>query len=322
MGKREFENIPKRIYMGVVNIAGTNLSCAVLNDGTRVLTAKAVFDAFKRPRRGKSAGDQRAENMPSFIDANNLKPYTYAVFGGGPENMEVRYTSKNGQVSYVGYDATILPKLCEVYLRARDANALTDAQKPLAVISDVLMRSFAQIGIIALIDEATGYQEQREKDELQKLLAVYVSKELLPWVKTFPDEFYIELFRLRGWTYKGKPKSPYVGVLTNYLVYDRLPNEVVEELKRLNPIQDSGHRKHQLFRHLNTNPGYIQLRTLILSDIAMMRGFDTWDEFNKVYQKSYKIEKPLKSESEMSDSDASQISFEEIAASDGIKKEK
>lgn len=316
MDKHEFENLPKRIYMGVVNIAGTNLSCAVLDDGTRVLTAKAIFDAFKRPRRGRSAGDQRAANMPSFIDANNLKPFTYAVFGGGPEGMEVRYTAKNGQVSYIGYNATILPKICEVYLRARDANALTDAQKPLAVISDVLMRSFAQIGIIALIDEATGYQEQREKDELQKLLSIYVSKELLPWTKTFPDEFYIELFRLRGWTYKGKPKTPYVGVLTNYLVYDRLPKEVVDELKHLNPVQESGHRKHQLFRHLNTNPGYMQLRAQILSDIAMMRGFDTWDEFNKVYRRSYNIEESLKPENEISNSDASQISFKEIGVSD------
>lgn len=119
--------LPTRDYTGVVNIGGKDLNCAVLSDGTRVLTASSVFKAFGRPRRGKSSGDQRAANMPSFIDANNLKPFTDAVFGCGSEfDMEVQFTPKNGTRIYTGYKAEILPLICDVYLQARDAGVLTD----------------------------------------------------------------------------------------------------------------------------------------------------------------------------------------------------
>ena len=63
------------------------------------------------------------------------------------------------------------------------------------------MRAFARVGITALVDEATGYQYEREHDELQKILKAYISEELLPWQKRFPDIFYKELFRLNGWNY-------------------------------------------------------------------------------------------------------------------------
>ena len=68
----------------------------------------------------------------------------------------------------------------------------------MAVAADMLMRSFAKVGIIALVDEATGYQDKREKDALQELLSIYLTEEKLKWAKTFPDEFYKHLFRLRG----------------------------------------------------------------------------------------------------------------------------
>jgi hypothetical protein len=73
-----------------------------------------------------------------------------------------------------------------------------------------LVRAFAKVGIVALVDEATGYQYDREKDALQKILEQYISPELLPWEKRFPDEFYREIFKLKGWdfTVNGINKRP------------------------------------------------------------------------------------------------------------------
>jgi hypothetical protein len=48
---------------------------------------------------------------------------------------------------------------------------------------------FARVGIIALVDEATGYQEVRDHEALQEILKRYISEELLVWVRTFPMEF-------------------------------------------------------------------------------------------------------------------------------------
>ena len=180
----------------------------------------------------------------------------------------------------------------DIYLSARDDGVLTENQKPLAEVSDVLIRSLAKVGITALIDEATGYQKEREENELQLLLSKYIAEEFLPWVKTFPDEFYIQMFRLKRWDYKGHLKTPYVWVLTNYLVYEKLPNGVLDELKRLNPIiKDKRYRKYRHHQRLSKEQGYTCLEKHISTVITRMRGFDTWNEFNKVFSKAFDIPK-------------------------------
>jgi hypothetical protein len=39
-----------------------------------------------------------------------------------------------------------------------------------------LLRGFARVGIIALVDEATGFQRDRTKDALSKILEAYIAK--------------------------------------------------------------------------------------------------------------------------------------------------
>lgn len=286
-------NLPKRIYSGTVSIAGHELGCAVLDDKTRVLTSSAIFSAFGRSRKGKS-NDGRLSAMPSFLDAKNLEPYIKNVFPDGID-MSVEFVSKNGNVIYTGYNAEILPLICEVYLQADDAGILTDSQKPLAEASGILVRALSKVGITALIDEATGYEKDREADELQQLLSIYVSAELLPWTKVFDDEFYKEIFRLKGWEYNGHYRNSYVGKITNFLVYNRLPKPVVDRLKELNPIIKSisgkNYRKHRLHQRLTKEEGYIKLKELIAADMALMRVYDDndWDTFEKAYRKSYKV---------------------------------
>lgn len=293
MATAESQAYPIRTYSGTVNIGGKELGCAVLDDGTRVLTSTAVFKAFDRPRKGKGIADQRAANMPSFVDANNLKPYSDEVFQGGP-GFEIKYTSKNGKMVYTGYNAEILPLICEVYLKARDADVLTESQKPLAVVSDILMRSLAKVGITALIDEATGYQEDRDRDELQRILAAYISAEFMPWTKRFPDEFYIELFRLKGWEYKGKPKPAIVGKITNTLIYEQLPDGVLEELKTKNPkSSDTGKRKHRFHQLLTYDTGIPHLDKHIASVVTLMKISNTWEDFISLFNKRFGLDSQM-----------------------------
>jgi len=54
---------------------------------------------------------------------------------------------------------------------------------------DVLMRGLAHVGIVALVDEATGYQYDRASKLLKRFLSSSFSKELLRWAKTFPMSF-------------------------------------------------------------------------------------------------------------------------------------
>ena len=276
---------PKVSYSGKVTIGKKELSCAVLDNGERILTNTAIFQAFDRPRKGKPSEEYRLKNVPAFITANNLKPYIEREFND--EDFSIEY-ERNGRI-LTGYKAEILPRICDIYLSARDDGVLTENQKPLAIASDILMRSLAKVGIVALIDEATGYQYERDARALQELLAQYVAKEFLPWVKTFDDEFYIQMFRLRGWDYNGRFKTPYAGVLTNFLVYNRLPQGVLEELKKNNPILDKGYRKYKLHQGLTKDKGYTHLKQHLSTVTTMMKGFDTWDEFEPVFRKAFNI---------------------------------
>lgn len=276
---------PKVLYSGKVSIGNKELSCAVLNDGTRILTNTAVFQAFDRPRKGKSSEEGRLQNVPAFITANNLKPYIERELQ--EDDYSVEY-ERSGRI-LTGYKAEILPRICDIYLSARDDGVLTENQKPLAVASDILMRSLAKVGIVALIDEATGYQYERDARALQELLSQYIAKEFLPWVKTFDDDFYIHMFRLRGWDYNGRFETPYAGVLTNFIVYNRLPQGVLEELKKNNPILSSGYRKYKLHQGLTKDKGYTHLKQHLSTVITMMKGFDTWEEFEPVFRKAFNV---------------------------------
>lgn len=289
----EKEPILKATHQGVLKIGEKELLCAVLEDGTRVIQRKAVFLAFNRPERGNIKVGSRALNMPSFIDANNLQPFISEEL----KNLitfPVKYISRTGRV-LDGFKAEIIPLLCEVYLSAREGDILIKKQLPLAQASEIIVRSLSKVGIIALVDEATGYQADRDKDELQKFLALYLSEERLKWAKMFPDEYYRQLFRLRGWRYSPlsvrRPKL--VGRLTNELVYEKLPANALEELRRLNPVKNkkTWRREATHFQHLSADIGQPDLRDHLLQLIAIMRVSPNWGAFKRLFARAFPADK-------------------------------
>jgi hypothetical protein len=147
----------------------------------------------------------------------------------------------------------------------------------------MLIRGFARVGIISLVDEATGYQRDRAKDALARILEAFIAKELQPWIKTFPDDFYEELFRLRGLDFpRDTVRRPqYFGHLTNDIVYKRLAPGVLEELKRTAPKLPSGRRKGTLQQQLTPDLGHPLLREHLAKVTTIMKLSDDWHDFKK-----------------------------------------
>lgn len=282
----------KATHQGKLVIGDRELTCAVLEDGSRIISRNAVFKAFGRTKRGRKKGEVRVADLPelpSFIDANNLTVYiTHEL----KQLLMEKITYKNESGRYVeGYKAEIIPLLCDVYLSARIDGVLTKQQERLATVSEILVRSLSKIGIVALVDEATGYQVDRDRDELQKLLSAYISEELLPWTKRFPDEFYKEMFRLRGWDYpKPRAKRPsIVGYYTNKFVYDLLPPGVKEELQHKNPTVLPGRRKWRHHQFLTDDIGNHHLEKHLIKVITLMQASETWEEFIKKFNRVFQI---------------------------------
>ncbi len=210
------------------------------------------------------------------------------------------YRNLSGQRT-VGYNAELLPMVCEVYLRLRDhANSIRESdpaeyakimglQGKIISAADILMRGLAHVGIIALVDEATGYQQERARDELNQILEAYISAELLPWTKRFPNEFFRQLYRLNGWQYvEGNHKRPrYVGNMINLLVYEHLPPGVLPELKRLNPPNESGRRKHTHHQFLTPETGHPHLDKQIIEVTTLMRVSDDKQAFKRLFEKAF-----------------------------------
>lgn len=132
------------------------------------------------------------------------------------------------------------------------------------------------------ITRLLSYQYDREHDELQRLLSAYISEELMPWTKRFPDEFYKQMFRLKGWTYNGKKRPKYVGKLTNQYIYDQLPKGVLEELKQRTP------KNKRLHQSLTDEIGVPHLDKQLQKTIGLMQASDSWEEFEILFKKAMK----------------------------------
>src|SRR5262249_15959451 len=147
---------------------------------------------------------------------------------------------------------------CDAVLEARKAGGLLKQQEHIAEQCEILVRGFARVGIIALVDEATGFQRDRQKDALARILEAFIAKELQPYVKTFPADYYQEMFRLRGLPFpESSVKRPqYFGVLTNNIIYDRLAPGVRQELQVGIPRNESGRPTAKYFQKLTQNRGY------------------------------------------------------------------
>ena len=272
-------------HMGELVIGDKRIECAVLEDGTRVISQGTVLTALGRaPSMGRR---EMTEGRAPFLSAANLRPFV------GPELAEleapVQYRLPANNARGVGYRAEILPMVCEVYLDARNEGVLLRSQRVAAQAAEVLIRGLARVGIIALVDEATGYQEVRARQELQRILEAYVAAEFRPWVKTFPDEFFRQIYRLQNWEFRPgtSKRTPYVGKLIKHYIYEQLPNGVLAELERVNPTNEYGRRARKHHQHLTIDTGNAHLDRQISTVTTLMRIARNLAEFEELFERAF-----------------------------------
>ncbi|AWG33997.1 MULTISPECIES: P63C domain-containing protein [Alcaligenes] len=265
--QRTSQSLPKAVYPGLLPIGDVELECAVLENETRVLSAASIFKAFGRPRKGANSRlEIDGTKIPPFIAAKNLEPFI---------NQEVLDRTKviryvDGRQEKTGYSAGLLPKMCEVYLAARRAgdDILTEPQKKLAIQSEILLSALAEVGIDALIDEATGFQKDRKHDALRLLLSKYLAEGLQKWVHTFPDSFFAELDRLYGnqpTTSRSRPQ--YYGKFINKYIYEPLEYGFLKsKLNELN-ITSDGKRRARFHQWLSVDG-----RNMLVHQIGRVQG--------------------------------------------------
>ncbi len=281
------DGFPQATHDGTLDIAGFQIGCANLPDGTRVLSRAGFARAIGRTGKVKGGMAYAPESqLPIFVAAENLNPFITRELK--EESQEVVFRTATGSLS-IGYKAELLTSVCRLFLKADAERKLRPNQKHIAERCRILLEGFATVGINALVDEATGFQDIRDRKALQEILKRYIDGKLYEWTKTFPTEFFKEIFRLKKWEWKAGKMPSLVGRYINDLVYSRLAPGVLTELKKRNPTDERGRRKTQHHRFLTRDIGHPELTRRIYELLGMARPFKAgeWENFKALVARTF-----------------------------------
>lgn len=276
-------------HAGLLKLGDIELACANLPDGKRVIAESTMLAALGRGYSGYYSQRDALAPAGTAVPPRYLSPKVLRDFI--PKDLAelqlIPYLTPAGGLAK-GVNAEAVPQICEVWLEARAAGKLNKAQLRTAAKAEIILRGLARVGIIALVDEATGYQDQRAQNALAEILEAFIAKELRPYLATFPADFYKEIYRLNGWKYPvlSGQRPSVVGKWTNDLVYDRLAPGVREELHRLTPRDEKGRLKYKLFRWLTEEVGSPKLENHLNILVALGRASDTWQGFKRAVDRA------------------------------------
>ena len=261
-------------YQGQLVLGTDPVDVYVLDTGERMVSLRATLKAIA----GVDAG-----NLGEYIGAKALKPFVdKELVLGETKDFHIPGTQFRGR----GLTAERFLDMCQGYVAALQADALTtNRQREIAIRCSMLLASCAKVGLIALIDEATGYQYERAEDALQVKLRAFIAEELRAWEKTFPDELWEEFGRLTNWQGALHSRPKWWGKLVIELIYDTLDPDVAEYLKNNKP--PAGARWHQ---QLTENYGIRQLVSRCFEIVGIARTCESMRELRDKIAEHYGTE--------------------------------
>lgn len=248
-------------------VGGIEVPCYVLEDGRRVVATNGVLDTLEMARGGSMV--KGMNRLELFAAQNRLSPFV-------SKDLLARIAApikfKVGNNTTHGFESDVLIDLAEAVIAADNAGVLQKQQSAIAHRCRVVMSGLTRIGLIALIDEATGYQKRRDSDELQRILTAYILPEHRPWLQVVPDEFTSEIYRVYGWERKPQNRGPrYAGKLIRQLVYEKMPKPVLPSLDEKNPVDASHRRKKKHHQFLTPKQGLDHFRSQIITIMTLLR---------------------------------------------------
>ena len=255
------------------------ISCHVLSDGKRVFAQREVVGALTGNKKG---------GLERYLTANNLSDYLNAE---DINKKIVQFIVPGTQAEAMGFEATLLIEICDAYLRARDGKKLTKSQLPIAKRAEIIIRSCAKVGVIALIDEATGFQKVRAENALRLKLQAFIADEMQEWVRMFPEQFWLQLARLENVHYSPRSRPLRWGKYVMAFVYDAVDEEVGKKLREKNPNPHFRNNLHQWLKEYGREQVSAQLNQVL----GIMKTCQDMNEFRKKFDYVFK-KVPLQSD--------------------------
>lgn len=276
-------SLPSAIFWGSLDLMSKEVPCYVLDNGQRIIGRTAANEMLTGIKGGGNFENTiSVRSLAPFLDATSIIDQLVAFHLTGVENLGIAVKGMPADV-FIDVCRAFVKALEASYNRPPDANypPLTDRQKEMAVQASMFLAAVAKVGLDALIDEATGYQEIREKDALEVKLRAYLEGEMRKWEKTFPDELWIEFGRLTNWKGSIHKRPKYWGKLVMDLIYEYLDSDVAQWLRENAPRPKGGQNYHQW---LSSQYGLQKLIQHIWQVIGMAK---TCDNMSELKQRMY-----------------------------------
>lgn len=299
------DGLPKASHQGVLPIGDVEIEVYRLQDGRRLIAKAGMARALNLKSEGGSAflrtvtrkGVRSAisENLWEKID----KPIIFNLLDSDLDEAGATATAD-------GYEATTLIEVCDALIQARNDELLASSQAFLAVQAEIIVRSAAKLGIVALVDAATGYIEDVKKDEYLRLWKDFVSAEFRQWEKEFPDKFADMIYKI----YNLKRKDPksfrhpqFFGWFTRKYIYHPLANSngaVLDLLDDANPVvYAGGGRKFRLHQFLTDEVGIPALRQHLWQVIGIGNSSRDKLEFDRAFYRAFPEAIPKSSDAQL-----------------------
>jgi phage anti-repressor protein len=147
----------------------------------------------------------------------------------------------------------------------------TDCFKSLAMMAGTSQGKAVRKHFLDCEKQLKDLLQRTHEIQRQRLLKLIVQDQPDSWTKQFEDEFFDEAYRIQGWKRPQKGHLPCMGSFINDAIYDRMPNGVSNELRRVNPKNTNGNRSRKHHQHLTGNFGFPILATQKAATIAVMR---------------------------------------------------
>lgn len=266
------QGLPVALFKGELTMGDVTFPVYVLDNGKRVMAQREVVRALTGHVRGDILRYIETASLRDFIDSRTILEQT------------IRFVISGTQFTGNGFEATLLLDICDAYLRAREAGRLASSEEIIAKQAEIITRACAKVGIIALIDEATGYEAFRKKRELQLKLQAFISDDLQEWARMFPPEFWMELARLEGIHYSARSRPLRWGKYVMAFVYDAIDGDIGKKLRQINPDPHFQQNHHQWLKEFGRQKVHDQIERVI----TIMKLCDNMDDFRRNFARVFK----------------------------------
>lgn len=285
------QELPRASHKGKLPIGDVEIEVYRLNDGRRMIAKGAMARALNLKSEGGNAFLRTVtrKGVRSAISDDLWRKIDNPIFF---KHIDTDPNDPAGTAD--GYEATTLIEVCDALIQARNDDLLAPSQAFLAVQAEIIVRSTAKMGIIYLVDTATGYILDTKKEEYLRLWKDFVSAEFRQWEKEFPDKFGDMIYKL----YNIKRRNPrsfkhpqFFGWFTRKYIYHPLANSngaVLDLLDDANPVvYTGGGRRFKLHQFLTDQVGVPALRQHLWQVIGIGNGCRDKTEFDRMFYRAF-----------------------------------